>query len=300
MLAQTFSDWELIITDDGSSDDSVAIAQTYADRDPRIQVHVNSTNLGTYGNEARAFSLSSGELVAILNSDDFWDPAKLEKQVAMLDANPSCAFCYVRGAAHGAVESEFEEIHADWPTEALQHPLVKLVHENRILASGVIFRREALKFETSCRYSGDWVILLRAARDGCSVAFVDEPLTYWRLHDHNTFRFSPRQAIEEMRLRRSILADACGWPGVDAGLARCALDLQSLYVFFGARSKALSMTSRFARHLPMIALKRTILLLLPMPIVRKRLWPKVWHEVSGPAEWREWLAQLDAAPSIAL
>ena len=57
VLSQSLTDWELHLVDDGSSDDSILIAQGYAESDPRIKVLVNEQNLGTYGTQARALEL---------------------------------------------------------------------------------------------------------------------------------------------------------------------------------------------------------------------------------------------------
>ena len=97
VLSQSFADWELHLVDDGSSDDSVLIAQGYAESDPRIKVLVNEQNLGTYGTQARALEFCTGEFVAVLNSDDFWHPDKLRQQVAALASDSMLPFCYVLG-----------------------------------------------------------------------------------------------------------------------------------------------------------------------------------------------------------
>src|SRR5215510_6627953 len=94
-LNQTFSDFELIIFDDGSIDDSWAIIRSYLD--PRIQAYQNKTTT-KYGKFVRMNFLekSHGEYIAIHHSDDIWEPDKLEKQVAFLDANPHIGAIFSR------------------------------------------------------------------------------------------------------------------------------------------------------------------------------------------------------------
>src|SRR5687767_10562470 len=87
--AQTFTDWDAIVVDDGSTDDSVVIAEQLGADDPRIKVYQNPQNLGTYGTEQAALEKSESPYVAVLNSDDLWHPKKLEAQVAQLEADPS-------------------------------------------------------------------------------------------------------------------------------------------------------------------------------------------------------------------
>src|ERR1700690_1971582 len=82
VLHQTFSDFELIILDDASTDDSWQIIQSYSD--PRIQTFRNKTNLGGYFPGAFP-GMASAEYIAVHHSDDLWEPEKLEKQVPFLD-----------------------------------------------------------------------------------------------------------------------------------------------------------------------------------------------------------------------
>jgi glycosyltransferase involved in cell wall biosynthesis len=81
VLNQTFQDFELIIVDDASTDESWSIIQRYTD--PRIQTCQNSSNEYTvYGINKAISERASGEYIAIHHSDDMWDPSKLEKQIA--------------------------------------------------------------------------------------------------------------------------------------------------------------------------------------------------------------------------
>lgn len=96
VLGQTFTDWELILVDDGSSDASSAIARQWAGRDPRIRVleHPNHENRGMSASRNLGLADARGELIAPLDSDDVWDPRKLEEQVAILRAQPTAALVY--------------------------------------------------------------------------------------------------------------------------------------------------------------------------------------------------------------
>lgn len=85
VLQQTFQDFEILIIDDGSSDNSVAIIQTIDD--PRIKFLVNEENHGAVYTTNKMIELASGDYMALLNSDDMWEPAKLEKQIRFLEEN---------------------------------------------------------------------------------------------------------------------------------------------------------------------------------------------------------------------
>ena len=270
VISQSFKDWELILVDDGSRDESLAIARALAGEDARIQIHVNERNLGTYGTLQRALELSSGELIAVLNSDDVWRPEKLAKQVKVLDQQPDCVLCYCLGDSGEHMESVFEDVHEDWPLEPVQDLLGHLFHENRILASAVLFRRQGLRFEPSCRYSGDWVALLEMARRG-KFACVPERLTLWRQHGYNTYRFSPRQAQEEIRVRERIEQWAPDYAEIRVGRARNLRNLAALYV----RDHALRISKRaLLLHPTATEFKRWLgLRLLKFEKVQRRLWP---------------------------
>ena len=280
VLGQSFREWELILVDDGSKDDSVAIAQSYDD--PRIQVHVNEVNLGTYGTEHKALQLSRGEFIAVLNSDDLWGPDKLARQVELLDRHPETVLCYTLGwkiSDTGVVDTS-DDVHLDWPTDDVQDVLPYLMYENRILASGVLFRRATLRFETSCRYSGDWVALLSQARHG-PVACLSDRMTFWRMHDNNTFTVSPKQLSEEVRVRRAIKQVGDAWAyspanlaSVRHGLGKNDINLLALYIFFGERGMAFQ-AGLSAIHLAedkKSAIKRTVAAAVPSDAVRRHFW----------------------------
>ena len=87
VLSQTFKDWELIILDDASTDNTEEIIQKYL-QDERIKYFKNEQNLGITKNRNKSLSLSNGEYVAVLDSDDYWiDNNKLQDQVDFLDNN---------------------------------------------------------------------------------------------------------------------------------------------------------------------------------------------------------------------
>jgi glycosyltransferase involved in cell wall biosynthesis len=95
VLNQTFSDFELIIGDDASTDKSWDIIQSYTD--PRIQAYRHETHrMGEIINEAVLTGKASGDLIAIHHSDDIWEPQKLAKQVAFLDANPEVGAVFTK------------------------------------------------------------------------------------------------------------------------------------------------------------------------------------------------------------
>lgn len=84
ILKQTYSNWELIIIDDCSTDNSIEILQPYIEQDSRIKVLLNETNLGAASSRNRGLDIANGDYIAFLDSDDLWLPQKLSKQIAFM------------------------------------------------------------------------------------------------------------------------------------------------------------------------------------------------------------------------
>jgi teichuronic acid biosynthesis glycosyltransferase TuaG len=87
VLLQSFSDWEMIIVDDCSSDNSVEVIQPFVEQDSRIKLIQLSENSGAAVARNSAIEAAQGRYIAFLDSDDLWLPNKLEKQLAFMQAN---------------------------------------------------------------------------------------------------------------------------------------------------------------------------------------------------------------------
>lgn len=87
VLVQTYSDWELLIVDDCSTDNSCEIISRYCQSDERIKLLINKKNSGAAVSRNKALKEASGEWIAFLDSDDLWLPEKLEKQISFMQNN---------------------------------------------------------------------------------------------------------------------------------------------------------------------------------------------------------------------
>ncbi len=92
VLNQTFTDWELLIEDDGSSDGSVELLKKYVDQG--VSIVFKDKNEGQNKTTNNIVQRAKGEYICLLPADDFWVADKLEKQVAWLDANPDCGIVF--------------------------------------------------------------------------------------------------------------------------------------------------------------------------------------------------------------
>ena len=99
VLAQTYTNWEMLIQDDCSTDNSFEIALEYAKKDHRVKVFRNEKNSGAAITRNNAIEIAQGKYLAFLDSDDIWFPEKLEKQLEFMQKN-NCDFVF----------SEYEQI----------------------------------------------------------------------------------------------------------------------------------------------------------------------------------------------
>lgn len=94
LLLQSFDDFELIISDNGSTDATSVICSKYARQDPRIRYHRIDTNHGAAWNFNHVFDLTTGEYFMWAAHDDVWAPEFLQRCVSVLDNNPDAVLCY--------------------------------------------------------------------------------------------------------------------------------------------------------------------------------------------------------------
>lgn len=91
--AQTYENWEMIIVDDRSQDNTKEIVEDYMKNDPRIQYHLLDSNSGAAVARTTAMKLAKGEYMAFLDSDDIWMPNKLECQIKWMEENDYAFSC---------------------------------------------------------------------------------------------------------------------------------------------------------------------------------------------------------------
>jgi glycosyltransferase involved in cell wall biosynthesis len=185
--AQTFADWELVVVDDGSTDDTPEVVARRAD-DPRI-VYVRQARAERCVARNRGIAASTGRLVAFLDADDLWRPEKLARQVAALAAEPAAGLCYTIARF---VDAAGRPLPIRKPARPLAgDAFACLMRGNVLILASVVVRRacldEAGGFDPALARYGceDWDLWLGIARRH-PVAVVDEELTLYRRHDANT------------------------------------------------------------------------------------------------------------------
>ena len=178
VLAQTFTDYELIIVDDGSQDRSLEIARRY-EGNPRVNVHVNERNLGDYPNRNKAASLARGKYLKYVDADDLMYPQCLELMVQGMESFPGAGLGVSRatpGVVYPAQLSSREayEAHFLFRTGLFSSgPLDTIILRSAFEVIG--------RFDTA-RYTGDslcWMTLARRA----PVVIIAPDLVWWRRHE---------------------------------------------------------------------------------------------------------------------
>ncbi len=148
VLAQTYENWEMIVIDDGSKDNSAEIVRSYAERDARISL-LQQENAGSAAARNNGIRNANGQYIALLDADDLWEPQFLEEQIAfMKEKNAVCVHCSYR-----CIDEEGKEILA--PAYCAEETTYKdMVVYNRIgclsglydtQKYGKIYLREELK-----------------------------------------------------------------------------------------------------------------------------------------------------------
>ena len=211
ILGQTFQDFELILLDDCSTDDSRLILSQYAD-DARVRIEVNGANSGSpFKQWTKGVRLARGEYVWIAESDDYADSQMLERLVAVLDAQPEVVFVNCRSrrvfedgrlddyADLYLVELDRDKWTDDFNVDGREECRNYFVHLNPVCnASSVVFRRAVYDrvggADERLRYCGDWKIWAAMALNG-RVAHVKEALNYHRLHAATVTASSTREGI---------------------------------------------------------------------------------------------------------
>lgn len=195
VLNQTYRDFELIILDDYSTDNSVAVIEEYSSSDKVSHIVLNNKNSGsTFHQWKKGFSLAQGKYIWIAESDDYADPVLLEKLVSLLDSDDKSmvAFC-----GSYSVDEDGNILDEDWDRNKEERYAVnrfegkafvkgRMLFNNSIYNAGMaVFRKLVLdnidKRYSDYRYCGDWFFWSEACLQGNVIRYCDK-LNYFRQH----------------------------------------------------------------------------------------------------------------------
>lgn len=241
VLNQTYTDWELIIIDDASSDQTWHIIQAFQDSRLRLERHVE--NQGAPATLNQGLNLAQGDYLAILNSDDSWHPQRLE-HLLQLAQTQNADFL----ASSAQIEYSHQQTQPQWQSEFLEwyHSLQQELYTSRdfltalikgnflLTTSNFFFKRrvwESLQSFRELRYVHDYDFALRVCSAGFMTAYSPDILLAYRQHDTNTIHEAPlKTAYEHLQMLYAWLPhlaprlDQRGWQNLSTQLS----DLQTM------------------------------------------------------------------------
>ena len=204
VLASTYTNFELIIVDDRSSDNTVAIAQTYAANDNRIKVYVNEKNIGDYPNRNKAAGYATGKYLKYLDSDDMVYTATLATMVSLMEKYPQ--------AALGLISRTEKTSGILFPADTYR------VHffSRGILdcgPTGSIIRKDIfLEFNgfKEIRNVSDFDLWLMITKK-YPVVEMEMNLVYWREHESQEIKLAPELYLQYglQILHKHLVSNAC-------------------------------------------------------------------------------------------
>jgi glycosyltransferase involved in cell wall biosynthesis len=196
VLAQTFDDFELIVCDNCSTDDTEEVVRRYAD--PRIRYVRNPQNLGLVGNANRCLALASGEYVCIFHHDDVMLPENLARKVACLDAHPDVGFVHSNIllidqvgtllATHSWAEDSWRD-DVERGASLFRRFVMNMPSSSLIFIGAVLARKSAYDtvggFSPELPHCNDGEMWMRMLLF-FDVACIGEPLVQYRTHPSST------------------------------------------------------------------------------------------------------------------
>jgi glycosyltransferase involved in cell wall biosynthesis len=209
VLAQTFSNWEMIIIDDESTDSNLQIIKSLASFDSRIKV-ISQKHVGIYRLDEtynRALEYSKGDYIAILEGDDLWEPSKLDLQISTFNNNPECILVWGRASSLIGTTQKLFETHPKCETTNFQYyfnnpitsffnivfddfppPLTFLIKKEALLKIGGF--KQTLPFPAV-----DLPTILELSKLG-PFTFLPIQLGFWRQHAYQITKSNSIQIVE--------------------------------------------------------------------------------------------------------
>lgn len=181
VINQTYKNWELIVIDDASNDNTIKIVNQFIKTNPNICLLQNKQNSGAAITRNRGIEAAKGDLIAFLDADDLWKPEKLEKQVAFMSAN-DCDVCF----------SSYDLMNEDGIRLNKQIKALSILTYKKLLRSNYIgnltgiYNAKSLGKITApnLRKRQDWLIWLEAVKkSGKPVLGIEESLAIYRVRE---------------------------------------------------------------------------------------------------------------------
>ena len=227
-LGQTFEDLEVVVVDDGSTDDTPQVIEPYLS-DPRVRYH-RTENQGQPAAKNTGISLARGRLVAFLDADDLWLPEKLELQVALFEADAGLGVAYTRRLQ---MDANGRRLEYEQPQLHRGNVLPKMFEDNFVCFSSSMVRHDVFDavgtFDERIPLAIDYDLWLRVART-FRFDYVDRPLVEYRTGHANLSQRGEERLFVALGIMDRFLAEHGGRDLLPAALIRRAYAETHLHI----------------------------------------------------------------------
>lgn len=205
ILNQSYPNWELLITDDCSTDNTVSIVEAYAMRDPRIKIFSNSINSGAAVSRNNSIKNASGEYIAFLDSDDLWLPQKLSKQYSfMSEKNVDFSFTAYELINDSGVRFGKK---VDLQGDDLSFDYSDMLRKKATLGCSTVMLRKAAF--TDCkmpliRTGQDYALWLKLLKQGKKAFLLNDVLTQYRILPNSISRNKFKKCKRQWQIYREL------------------------------------------------------------------------------------------------
>ena len=209
VLAQTYQNWEMLIMNDVSTDNSLAVVSGYAKKDKRIKIINTEKNVGVVKGRNFLIDLASGKYIAFLDADDYWHNEKLEKQIKFMKEKNASISC----TEYTRVKENEEKINDVIIKEEISYN--DMLKNNYLGCLTVIYDAEKIgkRYFKELEKNEDYVLWLEIVKDVDIIYGLKENLAYYRVLDNSRssnkvktakVRWEIYRKIEKLSLLKSL------------------------------------------------------------------------------------------------